>query len=147
MKKLISILLASVLMIAILCGCDADTAALTIEDHEWTFTVMQDGSGDIIACSADKQEQNKDAIIAEFTVETNDDTLILSDAATDESFNFEYTLEIENSDSTIYSISNTDNDAHGMATVGITDYDDGGSEYTLIISLSGYSIYFVETIE
>ncbi len=147
MKKIFTLLISVVCLVAVLCGCGRNEI-LTIEDHSWNFTVLQDSSGEIIACSPNTQEVYESAIVADFTLEAANGTLTLSDTASVESYDLEYTLESEAPDSTIYTVSDTlTGQALGSATIGITEYDDGGSEYTLIISMNGYSVYFVDVIK
>lgn len=143
MKKIISVLLVSVLMLTALCGCNKKSE-FALDGHTWSFTVMQDEGGGIIACSPETQELNPGAVAADFTAEATEDTLTLADDAAGESYDLTYELISEDTESAVYSVIDAESKSEGLATVAVTEYEDGSSEYTLIVTLNGLSVYFVE---
>lgn len=124
------------------CGKALD---LTLDGHIWRFTVVQAGeNGEIVACSADKKVSYEDAEVVELACEAQDGSLTLSRKDTGESLTMACEIYSENAESAIYSL--WTDEQSGLATIGVTTYQNGGSEYTLIVVLGEYTLYFTETI-
>ena len=75
-----------------------------------------------------------------------DNKIIISNNETQESWTLDYTLKEKDETNTIYEITyKSDGDTiNGLATVSTTTREDGNDEYTLIISINNYAIYFTE---
>ena len=128
----------------LLCGC-GKALDLSLDNHTWRFTVVQAGEdGTVVACSAEQQVSYDAAEVIELSCEAQDGLLTLSRADTGESLTLAYQTYNENAESAIYSL--WTDEQNGLATVGVTTYQGGKSEYTLIVVLGDYTLYFTETI-
>ena len=127
-----------------LCGCDSK-AKLNIENHEWNFSMVQSAeNGEILYCSADTQELYEDADVLDLWNNIKDGKLLISNNDTQETWSLDYSLKSSDSNSNIYEVTYIADDVKtsGMATVGLTTRDNGDDEYTLIISIEEYAVYF-----
>lgn len=134
----------SLIMSLFLSGCGQ--GSLTIENHDWTFFNIQSGAdGSIIACSDEKASIYDSAEIMNLDCEAENGVLRVINRDSDEKWELPYSVNTVKPEDSIYDISN--GDKSGFASVGVTKYQDGKSEYTLIISIDGYNLYFYEPIE
>ena len=100
--------------------------------------------GAVVACSAEQQVSYDAAEVIELSCEAQDGLLTLSRADTGENLTLAYQTYNENAESAIYSL--WTDEQNGLAMVGVTTYQGGKSEYTLIVVLGDYTLYFTETI-
>lgn len=113
--------------------------------HQWNFSLIQRNSdGQVIVCSKDEKAFYENAQVQDFTLQEDNGTLLLTQQETGQSWNLSYWKERSGPNGAIYSV--TCGEKTGYAGVGITSYQDGGSEYTLYVVIDGYSIKFTEWI-
>lgn len=146
MKKIISTgCVCLVLSICfLLTGCRSNTD-LTIENHEWNFSLVQSGeNGEVLYCSAGTQELYEDADVLDLWNNIQDGKILISNNDTQETWSLDYALKSSESNSNIYEITYSSEDVtkSGLATVGLTTRDNGDNEYTLIASIDEYAVYF-----
>ena len=146
MKK-IKVFLCLLLSCIMLCSCSSQQNDYSIENHEWEFYIVQSmGSGETIYCSEQQHQFNEDAEVIDIWNTMEDNKIIISNNETQESWTLDYTLKEKDETNTIYEITyKSDGDTiNGLATVSTTTREDGNDEYTLIISINNYAIYFTE---
>lgn len=150
MKK--SIVLTVLLLVAvvftggILCACNDKVVSIT--GHSWAFNNIQSGeTGEIIYCSAENQDIFPNAKVANVSCKVSDRQIVIKNNISGEEWKFAYEEEktISHKDA-LYIIRLTGGTVQGRASVGITEYADGSSEYTLIITFNNVNIYFKEPI-
>lgn len=128
----------------LLSGC-GKALDLSLDGHTWQFTMIQAGeNGEIVACSPDKKTAYADAEVMELSCKAHDGSLTLSRMDTGENLTMACEIYSENAESAIYSLWTDEQNA--LATIGVTTYQDGRSEYTLIVVLDEYTLYFTEAI-
>ena len=116
-----------------------------LEGHQWGFSLIQRNSdGQVIVCSEGEKTFYENAQVSDFTLQEDNGTLLLTQPQTGQSWSMSYWKERSGPNGSIYSI--TCGEKTGYAGVGITSYQDGGSEYTLYIVIGDYSIKFTEWI-
>ena len=144
MKKFSVVFLVSV-MLLLLSGCSDqdknDPAVGRIEDNLWCMTTIQSAeqNGDVIVCG-DTENLYFDVPVIDLCCTANQGMLTLTDNTNGETYIGTYKLNQSNKQSCIYSI--TLNDTEGMAVVSSTQYHDGTSIPTFIISLDDYALNF-----
>ena len=122
--------LLPLLLISLLAGCGKADDGLTIEGHDWTYANAIDSAGQPLDLPA-------------LTCSAQDGALTVtdSDGSTQSGT---YTLSQRDANDVLYDL--TLDSEIGTALVGVTEYTDaaGGksSEYTLILSLPGQTVYF-----
>ena len=127
-----------------LCACGG-TNGLSVENHVWKFSRIQDSSdGVIIGCPEDTKGRYESARVSDLGCEASDGILTITNHDTQEQWELTYRVNNATPESTIYDIAIAGQ--IGYAALGITTYSGGGSEYTLILSIQGYSVYFTEEI-
>lgn len=150
MKK--SIVLTVLLLVAvvftggILCACNDKVVSIT--GHSWAFNNIQSGeTGEIIYCSAENQDIFPNAKVADVSCKVSDRQIVIKNNISGEEWKFAYEeyKTISHKDA-LYIIRLTGGTVQGRASVGITEYADGSSEYTLIITFNNVNIYFKEPI-
>lgn len=146
MKKIICFCLLFVLGIT-LCGCNSAKEDFSIDNHNWEFSHVQNNNGEIIACSDENKYTYENIEILDIWSSIKDGKILISNNATQEIWTFDYMLKEENADNYIYDVTYTEQDEKksGFATVGITSKENTDDEYTLILSIDDYVIYFYET--
>ncbi len=139
-KRALTVALLMVMIIAVLSGC-SQNSSMQIENHTWSFQYVQsEDDGAIVACSDQKTDIYPSAEIISLTCAAEDGKLTVTNIGTQETYLFDYTVNTDKAESVIYNISSVTN--NGFASVGMTEYHDGKSEYTLIIKIGGYAICF-----
>ena len=143
MKKGICIAaLLTVMITAVLSGC-GQNSNMRMENHTWSFQYVQsEDDGSIVVCSDQKAEIYPSAEIMSLACTAEGGKLTVTNSSTQETYCFDYTVNTDKPESVIYNISSAN--GNGFASVGMTKYDDGKSEYTLIVKIGGYAIYFAE---
>ena len=132
-----------------LCGCDNKKTDLSIDNHKWNFSHIQsNNNGEIIACSDENKYIHENAKILDIWCSIKDGVILISNNETQETWKFNYTLNEEDATSYIYDISYFEGDEKktGNAVVSTTLETNENNEYTLILTIDGYSIYFSEEI-
>ena len=146
MKKTICFCLLFVLGIT-LCGCNNAKEDFSINNHNWKFSHIQNNNGEIIACSDENKYIYENTKILDIWSSIKDGKILISNNVTQETWAFDYKLKEKNADNNIYDVTYTEQDEKksGLATVGITSKENTDDEYTLILSIGDYVIYFYET--
>ena len=150
MKKAILLsFIISVMLFAISgCGSKNDFDFL-IENHNWQFSNMVDSkNGTIVACSEEIAEANPEAKIMALTCKAGTNVMAIRDAATGNGKEISYSGIAKDTNSLTYKLVFQDGDEtiEGMAVSSITEYAKGKYEYTLVVDLDGYALYFYEKI-
>ena len=65
---------------------------------------------------------------------------------TNETWSLNYTLSDRKADSVFYTLHLEGTDKSGIGSIGITEYANGDSEYTLILTIDGHSLTFRKKI-
>lgn len=115
---------------------------LSIENHDWQFVLFQDDSGNITICSDENSELYPDAEVGEFDIKTGGGRILLSRDAGGKSWEIFYKLSNQNAQGAVYEL--FFENKKGYAGTGVTKFHDGREEFTLYISLNGYSVKFTE---
>lgn len=146
MKKAFLMSGCLLLMLSVfLCACGG-TKGLSVENHVWKFSHVQGGAdGTIIACPEETKDLYESARVLNLGCEAGDGVLTITNHDTQEQWKLTYRVNNTALESTIYDIAISGQSGH--AALGVTKYADGSSEYTLILSIQGYSVYFTEEIE
>lgn len=139
----------TLLSLIMLCGCSSGNENLSIDNHTWEFNIVQNSKGEIIYCNSKNQDLYEDAKVLDIWNSIKDGVILISNNDTQETFYMNYETNQINSENYIYDIEYTDDNEtiDGSAVVGITTKENENDEYTLIISIDGYSIYFNEVID
>ena len=144
----IILLAAAVCAVTAVCFLsDPLSADFDIEDRSWNFTIIQSQeNGEVIYCSENEKEFYPNAEVISLSLSTEDDkrlaVLALSGSSRRKTV-IEYSINRRTRGGNIYDLTRDDG-ASGYASVGKTEYYGGESEYILIITIGGYSIYFDE---
>ncbi len=140
MKKIISILLLTTMLILTLSACG--TGKPKIEDYEWKMRTIMHAKDNQVVYDAVAEESNThpEAKIIEMTLVANDGKIIITDVTNGKTYEGTYKVTQKTPEGTDYEI--TIDGKSGYATVAMTKYADGAEEPTLPISLDGYSMYF-----
>lgn len=121
---------------------------LTIEDHEWKFSIAQNSeNGQVVYCTDNNQELYEDAEVLDIWCKMDDGIMLISNNDTQETWSLNYSLSNKASESYNYEVKySADEEKTGLATVGITKKQNENDEYTLIVSIDGYALHFIEEI-
>lgn len=117
----------------------------SIENHDWEFILIQDKSGDIAICSFENAQLYEDAKVDQLMIEAEKGRIVLNSSKSGNSWELSYNINNKSSEGNIYEIAY--GDLTGYAGTGITRYHDGGTEYTLHLSIGGYSVKFTDKTE
>ena len=147
MKKIFLFLLVFIFVFS---GCSG-TEKVKIENNNWVFSrVSDDKNNKIIFCAKENELKFKDAKISDLTFSADKSSITITNAETDESWTLEYSenksAETNNSDGFVYDIyyKNEAEYLKGYATTGSTNKSDISSDRYLIITIGGYSLYFID---
>ncbi len=144
MKSVLSVMGGILLLFLISSAGCSQSSPLSLENHSWTFATLQsEEDGSIIACSDDKKPIYGDAKVMDLACQAEDGVLTLANTGTQEKWELSYRVNIHKPEAVIYDLSSADQSGH--ATVGVTSYLSGDADYTLILSIDGYTLYFVES--
>ena len=140
MKKIISILLLTTMLILTLSACGKEKPK--IEDHEWKMrTIMHAEDNQVVYdAAAEEISTHPEAKIIEMMLVAKDGKITITDVTNNKTYEGTYTVSGRNPKGTDYSI--TIGSKSGYAGVAMTTYADGTEEPTLPITLDGYSMYF-----
>ena len=142
-------LVLSILILVLLCGCNMEKAELAIDNHNWTFRYAQNSEGEIIYCNSENKDLYENAEVLDLWNSAKGGVFMISDNNTQDTFAFAYKMNSEAEDSFIYDMIYTDKNDYsksGKAVVSTTK-ENGNNEYTMIVTINGYSIYFYESIK
>lgn len=127
------------LIMCLMSGGCASANELAIENHNWQIARVQFAeSAEIIYCSADEANLHQDAEIIDLSCTAENGVLIITNNPDGQT----WTLNYSDMDSAPEAVSYKINDNNGNAVVGKTTYHDNSFEYTLIISVDNYVMYF-----
>ena len=140
MKRIISILLLTTMLILTLSACG--TGKPKIEDYEWKMqTIMHAKDNQIVYDAvAEESSTHPEAKIIEMMLVAKDGKITITDVTNNTTYEGTYTVSGRNPKGTDYCI--TIDGKSGYAGVAMTTYADGTEEPTLPITLDGYSMYF-----
>ncbi|MBQ4509855.1 MAG: hypothetical protein II984_03950 [Clostridia bacterium] len=140
MKKIISILLLTTMLMLTLLACGA--GKLKIEDYEWKMRAILHAEDNQVVYDAAAEESNThpEAKIIEMMLVAKDGKITITDVTNNTTYEGTYTVSGRNTQRTYYHI--TIDGKSGYADVSMTTYADGTEEPTLPITLDGYSMYF-----
>lgn len=148
MKKAIAIIL-SVIILVCLTGCN-NTAKVPIEDYKWSMATIQsmDNNGAFIAYDPDVAIDPEYSYAGQCTpmemdCYVSDGKITIKNKTHNQVYYGTCELTENNRDSAIYEI--TILDEKGTAVTAMTTYADGTEAPTLIISMGGYTLNFVES--
>lgn len=145
MKKTIkSLLFVLITIFAFSLTACGENENLLIENHKWNFSIVQskENNGAIIACASDKHALYENAEIISMDCSFNNNILKLTENSNSKEWIFACE-KIKQSQTTTYSLkSSNGSNSEGLATVSVTHYNNASDEYTLIIAIDEYAIYF-----
>ncbi len=150
MKK---IFLIPLIFIFIFSGCSG-TEKVKIENNDWTFSRISDDETDkIIFCSEENKLKFNEAEVSALSLSADKSSITITNSVTEEHWTLEYTenktANTNNADGLIYDVFYK-NDAEylkGYATTGSASKNDIYNDNYLIITIGGYSLYFIDTAE
>lgn len=140
MRKIRYPIALSIIVMVALVVTSCGASLITIEHRTWSFSHIQNDKGEIVYCSdsAKAQYSFDDADIISLSCNIGNNTITLADER--DSWSISYSIDGESDGSTLYDIES--NGTKGYATVGKTVRENGNDEYTMILVLDGYSLYF-----
>ena len=143
--KIFSLLLACVMLLSF-SGCSSKKTK--IEDHDWKFSMVQNREdGQVIYCSDDNKELYDGAEVLDIWCSIDDGIMLVSNNDTQETWLFTYSLTNKEQEAYIYDVLySSDEEITGIATVGITTKQNETDEYTLIVTIDEFTLYFTEKI-
>lgn len=148
MKKALVLSLVAVLMICVISGCGSkDTRDFSVENHNWTFINMVDNEkGTITACAEEQSELYPEAEVLELSCKASTNVMAIRDEETGNGAEVSYSGVGKDTNSITYELVYQDGDetVKGMAVSSITEYAKGEYEYTLVVDLGGYALYFAD---
>lgn len=126
------------LIICLMSGGCASANELAIENHNWQISRVQLAkTAEIIYCSADESSLHQNAEIIDLSCTASNGKIIIKDNSSSQTWSLDYIEKSADPESVIYEIN-----GNGNAVVGKTTYHDNSFEYTLIISVDNYVLYF-----
>ena len=147
MKKASILGFIACFMILVISGCGSkDTRDFNIENHGWVFSNMVSGeNGEIVACGETVSEQYSDVPIIAMTCSAADGILSVG-TADGERLDFSYQMTGKDTNSLIYELvyRKGDEEVKGMAVSSMTEYAKGKYEYTLVVDIDGFAVYFYD---
>ena len=150
MKKAILLGFISILMLFAISGCGSkNDFDFLIENHNWQFSNMVDSEkGTITACCGEMAEVYPEAEVLNLTCKASTNVMTIRDAATGNGKEISYSGVGKDTNSLTYKLVLQDGDEtiEGMAVSSVTEYAKGEYEYTLVVDIDGYALYFYEKI-
>lgn len=146
MKKVI-ILLLSALMCFGLIACENNHNTL-ISDYTWVMVSIQsvEQNGDFIAYAPSNDNFDKatypNAVPLDMICNAKDGSFSISDKTNNKTYTGTYKATDGSSKTTIYEI--IIGEKSGTAVVSVTDYQDGTTAPTMIISVDDYALNFIK---
>ena len=148
MKKAIVLGMIAALMIFAISGCgNKNDFDFLIENHNWQFSNMVDNEkGNVAACSEELAEAHPEAEVMNLTCKASTNVMAIRDAATGNGKEISYSGIGKDTNSLTYKLvlQEGDQTIEGMAVSSITEYEKGKYEYTLVVDLDGYALYFYD---
>lgn len=143
--NLFPLLLACVMLLSF-SGCSSKKTK--IEDHNWNFSMVQNREdGQVIYCATDNKELYDGAEVLDIWCSIDDGIILISNNDTQETWSLTYSLTNKEQNTYIYDVLYSgDEEITGIATVGITTKQNENDEYTLIVTIDEYVLYFTEKI-
>lgn len=139
------------LMLSMISGCgNKNDYDFLIENHNWQFSTMVDSEhGTIAACSEEMAEVNPETEVKDLVCKANSNVLVIRDAKTGNGKEISYSGIAKDTNSLTYKLVMQDGNEtiEGMAVSSITEYAKGEYEYTLVVDIDGYALYFYEKVE
>ncbi len=141
MKKVLTILLAVVIIITMFSSCTKNEAK--IEDGEWKLESVEslNDNGSVVAVG-EKSTVNPNAKVIDIVLTAQDGELVLSDKTNGETYNGAYeemTITDSADDYKIFI-----DGKEGLINSTKTVYPDGSEEPMLIMTVDGYDLYFIK---
>ena len=150
MKRAIVLGFIGLMMLMVISGSGKKyTYDFSVENHEWVFSNALDSeAGVVIGCSEAEKENYPEAEVMDLTCEASDYVMVLGDG-NGNSYEVSYRLKTKNLNAKIYDLvyENDEGKISGTALSSVTEYYRGKFEYTMIIDLGGYALYFTEKID
>ena len=147
MKKVLILSVITVFMLLVISGCGSkDTRDFNIENHSWVFSNMVSSeNGEIVSCGETVSEQYPDVPVITMTCNAVDGILSV-ETADGERLDFSYQMTGKDTNSLIYELvyQKSDEAVKGMAVSSMTEYAKGKYEYTLVVDIDGYAVYFYD---
>ena len=150
MKKAVLLGLISIMMIFVISGCGSkNDFDFLIENHVWQFSNMVDNEkGEVVVCSEEMIDAYPDAKVMDITCKAATNVMAIQDTATGNGEEISYSRIGKDTNSLTYKLvlQREDNTIEGMAVSSVTEYAKGEYEYTLVVDIDGYALYFYEKI-
>ena len=147
MKKTYRALFSLYALCAILLFTGCTGEKITAENHDWEFSLLQNAQTvEVTACSNAYAEIYENAAVVELLCEADGNAFHLRNGETNETWSLNYTLSDRKADSVFYTLHLEGTDKSGIGSIGITEYANGDSEYTLILTIDGHSLTFRKKI-
>ena len=148
MKRTIRVVLISLMILAVISGCGKkDSRDFNLENHTWTFSNMVDSAnGIVIACGEAEQENYPNAKVLDLHCVANTNVMEIREKKTGNGKEISYSGSGKDTNSMTYKLvlEKENESVEGMAVSGITEYEKGKYQHTLVIDLDGYALYFVD---
>ena len=144
MKKIKSSIVCTIILTIALLFNSCGSSLITIEHRTWEFSHIQNEEGAVVYRSeaAEKQHLFDEAEVIDLSCSIGKNMMTLATDA--RSWNISYTIDGDSNGSTMYDLSYNGSD--GYAIVSKTVRDNGNNEYTMIVVLGGYTVYFTAPI-
>ncbi len=150
MKKVISLLLIMVLFFS---GCKS-TEKVTIENNDWKFSRIVESKTDKVVFSSQKDSFKYDgAKSIDISCSADNGKIIIKDNSSGNEWHLDYTenkkAKTNNTDGYIYEVtySTESENIKGYASTGAANLNGITANDYLIVTISGYDLYFVNLEE
>ncbi len=136
------IVVAAVVACAVLAVCFlTDPTHLDVRDHAWKFSHIQSPSGKIIYTAKENAALYDGTEVLDLSLTAEKDALVLHSGESAWTIAYKRTERMPKSTTYVLTLG----EQSGNAVLGKTTYHDGTEEYTLILSLGGYNVTFVNS--
>lgn len=150
MKKVFSVL---IILVFVLSGC-SNINKVRIKNNNWDLSRIAETNTDrVIFCSEENNLKFPDAKVIDLELVADKSTITITSSSTGESWTLEYrgseTAETNSKDGLVYDIyyKNEGKQLKGYASTGVASKSDVDDDYYLIITVGGYSLFFVDTLD